>query len=137
MENPTWAMEVLKDLKEVGVSISIDDFGTGHSSLGRVRDFPVDRLKIDRAFIQRLDTHDGRAIASAIIAMAKSLALDVVAEGVEEAAHVKFLQDARCSFAQGFHLGRPVPAAEALRILRSSAEDEETTTIVRPKRRAP
>ena len=80
---------MLNELKAIGVGIAIDDFGTGYSSFARLRDFPIDRLKIDRAFIRQVQNcADDRAIAIAIIALAKILQLDVVAEGVEEFAAV-------------------------------------------------
>ena len=127
--------QVLNELKATGVHIAIDDFGTGYSSFARLRDFPIDRLKIDRAFIQRVQSSaDDRAIAIAIIALAKTLNIDVVAEGVEEFAQLMVLQEERCALAQGFLLGRPLPAAEALLFLRRVAQNSEGTRTQRLER---
>lgn len=103
----------LRELKALGVRISIDDFGTGWSSLEYLRSFPLDTLKIDRAFIADADASDGgAAIASAIIAMAHRLGLRVVAEGVERPAQLDFLRANHCDAAQGFLLAHPAPAEE-------------------------
>jgi EAL domain-containing protein (putative c-di-GMP-specific phosphodiesterase class I) len=113
MKDLAWAKQALADLKRLGVVLAIDDFGTGHSSLSRLRDLTVDALKIDRAFVRNIQTLDkDRAIVSAIIAMAKALKLEVVAEGVEDFAQMLFLQDEKCDQAQGYLLSRPLPVAE-------------------------
>ncbi len=135
MQNEGWAEQVLKELKLIGVDIAIDDFGTGYSSFSRLREFPIDRLKIDRAFVQRVQScGEDRAIAAAIIAMAKTLQLEVVAEGVEEFAQLMVLQEERCSLAQGFLLSRPLPAAEALQLLRRLSDSADGTRTQRLKR---
>jgi diguanylate cyclase (GGDEF)-like protein/PAS domain S-box-containing protein len=135
MQNEGWAEHVLKALKTIGVELAIDDFGTGYSSFSRLREFPIDRLKIDQAFVQRVQScGEDRAIAAAIIAMAKTLRLDVVAEGVEEFAQLMFLQDERCTLAQGFLLSRPLPATEALLLLRRLSENADGTRTQRLKR---
>jgi diguanylate cyclase (GGDEF)-like protein/PAS domain S-box-containing protein len=135
MRNEDWTLEVLKDLKAIGIEIAIDDFGTGYSSFGRLRDFPVDRLKIDRSFIQRLQTSgEDRAITGAIIAMAKTLNIDVVAEGIEEFPQLLFLQDEFCKQAQGFLLSQPLSAAETSRLLRRLAEEADGTRTQRLRR---
>ena len=111
----TGVREALVRLRSVGVRIAIDDFGTGYSMLARLRDFPLDTLKIDRSFIAEI--HDASAdapIVSATIAMARSLGLDVVAEGVEENAQLGFLRDAGCDMAQGFLLSRPIEADQVV-----------------------
>jgi EAL domain-containing protein (putative c-di-GMP-specific phosphodiesterase class I) len=125
---------VLRELKAIGVDIAIDDFGTGYSSFARLRDFPIDRLKIDRTFIRHVqNSADDRAIAIAIIAMAKTLQLDVVAEGVEEFAQLMVLQEERCTLAQGFLLSRPLPAADASQLLRRLAAGSDATRTQRLK----
>jgi diguanylate cyclase len=127
--------DVLKELKKIGVQIAIDDFGTGYSSFSRLKDFPIDRLKIDRAFVQHLHSKgEDQAIASAIIAMAKTLRLEVVAEGVEEPAQLMVLQDERCTLAQGFLLGRPLASREARLLLHRSADKTNETRSQRLKR---
>jgi len=117
MENVGDAREVLAALKQLGVAIAIDDFGTGYSSLGFLRDFPVDKLKIDKAFIAGIDaTPRDRAIATSAIALGKALGLRIVAEGVETGSQLAFLRAQGCDEAQGFYLSRPVPADEIPRL---------------------
>ena len=129
MQNEAWTEEVLKELKKIGVEIAIDDFGIGYSSFSRLKEFPIDRLKIDRSFVKHLHNKgEDQAIASAIIAMAKTLRLEVVAEGVEEFAQLMVLQDERCTLAQGFLLGRPLPPSEARLLLHRSADKADGTT---------
>ncbi|GAA4589295.1 diguanylate cyclase (GGDEF)-like protein/PAS domain S-box-containing protein [Actinoplanes octamycinicus] len=103
----------LDELRELGVKIAIDDFGTGYSSLGYLRDIPVDVLKIDRSFIDGL-VGNGRQqeLVNAVIQLGHTLGLRVVAEGVEEASQLTLLTVMGCKFAQGYHLGRPEPAAD-------------------------
>jgi len=112
---------ILRKLKSLGIRISIDDFGTGYSSLAYLRRFPIDTLKIDRAFIRDItsDTEDA-AITMAIISMAHSLKLEVIAEGVETTEQLDFLRANGCDQAQGFLLARPMPAAELASLFRGS-----------------
>jgi diguanylate cyclase (GGDEF)-like protein/PAS domain S-box-containing protein len=124
MTNEDWTRQVLGELKAIGVQISIDDFGTGYSSLGRLREFPIDRLKIDGSFIRRVQNNgEDRVIAATIIAMAKTLKLEVVAEGVEDLAQLLFLQEEHCTLVQGFFLSPPLTAAESGQLLRRLARD--------------
>jgi len=107
------AIAVMGRLRDVGVSLSIDDFGTGFSSLAYLKKFPVQALKIDRSFVQDILLNpEDAAIASAIISLGQSLNLEVIAEGVEEAAQADHLRQAGCGNAQGYYFGRPVPAVE-------------------------
>jgi diguanylate cyclase (GGDEF)-like protein/PAS domain S-box-containing protein len=103
----------LRELNRLGVSIAIDDFGTGYSSLSYIKKLPVQRIKIDQSFVRNMtqDPNDA-AIVRAIITLGRSLSLDVLAEGVETARQLQALRDCGCGFAQGFLLGRPVPAAD-------------------------
>ena len=112
MQDVGGALRMLDALKQLGPSIAIDDFGTGYSSLNYLKQFPIDVLKIDRSFVDGLPEgeQDGQ-IARAIIAMAHSLGLSVIAEGVEDQAQLDFLRDHGCDEVQGFYLGRPVSAA--------------------------
>ncbi|MES3023893.1 MAG: EAL domain-containing protein [Pseudomonadota bacterium] len=111
MNNPEEAARNLQALKQLGVLLSLDDFGTGYSSLAQLKRFPFDFVKIDRSFIAGLpDDAEDAAIAAAIIAMAHSLNLRVVAEGVETAAQRDFLRQLGCDELQGFFFSRPVPA---------------------------
>ncbi|MBV9496011.1 MAG: EAL domain-containing protein [Acidobacteria bacterium] len=108
MINTERTLTTLRGLREMGVRIAIDDFGTGHSSLNYLRSFPIDSVKIDQAFVHEIDeSRGGRAIVSAIIAMAHGLSLRVTAEGVETEAQAAFLAEAGCEEVQGFLFGRP------------------------------
>ncbi len=109
MVNAESALVMLKRLKALGVQISIDDFGTGYSSLSYLQRFPVDTLKVDRSFVGRLGLDpENREIVRAILALAHSLGLDVVAEGVEEQEQAKMLRALGCEFVQGFYFARPL-----------------------------
>ncbi len=108
----TAALAVLQRLHASRVSIAIDDFGTGYSSLGQLRKLPIDKVKIDRSFIDRLGSDkDSESIVRAAIALAHAMGMSVVAEGVETPAQLDFLREAGCEFAQGYLLGRPEPAS--------------------------
>lgn len=119
MENTEQAMAVMGSLKALGIAISIDDFGTGYSSLGYLKRFPIDSLKIDRAFVRDLATSPkDAAIIDAIAALARSLGLGLVAEGVEEAYQAEFLRERYCTELQGHLFGRPVPPEGIAEFLR-------------------
>ncbi|MFZ6779571.1 EAL domain-containing protein [Undibacterium sp. Ji83W] len=112
MQDVNSTLVALRALKKLGVSISLDDFGTGYSSLSYLRRFPIDELKIDKSFINDIhENPDDAAIASAIIAMALSLSLSVVAEGVEKKEQAELLRKMGCSQVQGYYFGRPMDAA--------------------------
>jgi diguanylate cyclase (GGDEF)-like protein/PAS domain S-box-containing protein len=103
----------LKALRDQGFPIAIDDFGTGYSSLGYLKRLPVDKVKLDRAFIRELpESQADSAIVKAVLAMAEGMGLDVVAEGVETKAQCQFLVDAGCGIVQGFYFARPLPVPE-------------------------
>ncbi len=105
-------LRTMRELRALGVRLALDDFGTGYSSLSRLRELPVDILKIDRAFISEVCNGGAdTALARAIIELGRALRLTVVAEGIENAEQVDRLQELDCQFGQGFHLGRPAPAA--------------------------
>ncbi|MBX9900549.1 MAG: EAL domain-containing protein, partial [Burkholderiaceae bacterium] len=111
MQDVSSTLVALRTLKNLGLSISLDDFGTGYSSLSYLRKFPIDELKIDKSFINDIHSNpDDAAIASAIIAMALSLGLRVVAEGVESKEQVDMLLQMGCTDVQGYFYGRPVDA---------------------------
>ncbi len=119
MADEVWAQKAINELKQLGISLAIDDFGTGYSSFGRLRHFSVDRLKIDRSFVSAVtECNDDRAIAAAIIAMSRSLRINVTAEGVENFPQLAFLQEQECQDAQGFLLSRPLAPEAARELLR-------------------
>ena len=123
------ATEILGRLKRLGVHLSLDDFGTGYSALSSLKLLPFDRLKIDRAFVQDLQNDaNARALATAIIAMARSLKLDIIAEGVETPAQLAFLREEGCDEMQGYLIGPPMSAEELEIVLRAQThEDSERT----------
>ena len=128
------ARTVLRELRATGVTIAIDDFGTGFSSLTQLQQLPVDEIKIDRSFVMRMETdHDDAVLVRSIIDLGRNLGLRVTAEGVETASAHRALRDLGCDFAQGFHVGRPVPAEECRRLL----EAAPATVPTEPARLAP
>ncbi len=115
MADAASAEKAIKELKDIGVKIAIDDFGTGYSSLSYLGRFPVDRLKIDQSFVRKIGSAPhADAIVTAIIAMASSLGLETVAEGVETEAERRFLEEHGCREAQGYLFSRPVPVESFL-----------------------
>jgi diguanylate cyclase (GGDEF)-like protein/PAS domain S-box-containing protein len=111
MVNADRSIALLTELRALGVRIALDDFGTGHSSLNYLRRFPIDRVKIDREFVNEIEVRrSSRAIIAAVIAMAHGLDLQVTAEGVETEAQVAFLREHGCEEVQGYLFGRPAPA---------------------------
>jgi diguanylate cyclase (GGDEF)-like protein/PAS domain S-box-containing protein len=113
MDNPTHAIEVLNRLKELGISISIDDFGTGYSSLSYLKKFPINTLKIDKSFVDGLpQDHDDVEISKAIMALAHSLKLNLIAEGVETSSQAEFLRSENCGLLQGYLYAKPMPATD-------------------------
>jgi EAL domain-containing protein (putative c-di-GMP-specific phosphodiesterase class I) len=118
MQHADVTVETLHALRDLGVGISIDDFGMGYSSLNYLKRFPITAVKIDRAFVNDLTTSDGdAAIVAAVISMARSLRLRVIAEGVETAEQFAFLRARHCDEAQGYYFSRPVLAEELGRML--------------------
>jgi EAL domain-containing protein (putative c-di-GMP-specific phosphodiesterase class I) len=118
MQDSSSTAVVLRSLKDLGVRLALDDFGTGYSSLSHLKGFPIDTLKIDRAFVTELTTNaDDASIVSAVITLGKSLQIRVVAEGVESAEQLAKLQDYRCPEGQGFYFGRAVAGDELVPLL--------------------
>ena len=140
MDNPEAAADFLKRLKKMGIRLAMDDFGTGYSSLGYLRRFPFDVLKIDRSFVQNIVSEpDDAVIAVAVIAMAHSLGLQVIAEGVEDESQMRYLRAHLCDEIQGYLFSQPLPAAElatfvrdprSLAVLTESSNREERTLLL-------
>ncbi|MBW3507341.1 bifunctional diguanylate cyclase/phosphodiesterase [Janthinobacterium sp. NKUCC06_STL] len=128
MDNVHANVELMRRLQEAGIHLSIDDFGTGYSSMSYLQRLPIDQLKIDRSFVHDLPG-EGEAIVTAIIAMAHSLHLKVVAEGVETLQQVEFLRKADCDNVQGFFFARPMTAAQLTALL-LERRDWSTRTIL-------
>ncbi|MCQ4086505.1 bifunctional diguanylate cyclase/phosphodiesterase [Saccharibacillus sp. JS10] len=113
MMEPAISIEIMNRLKRLGIRLSLDDFGTGYSSLSYLSVLPISRLKIDRSFVMRIEESDNeRAIVNTIIAMAYSLGMDVIAEGIETKGQLEILTDQRCLEFQGYYFSRPVPAVD-------------------------
>ena len=120
MQNPERAVTTLTRVRDLGISVAIDDFGTGYSSLGYLKRFPIDTVKIDRSFIKDLPHDaDDAAITRAVIAMAGSLHIRVIAEGVETRDQLEFLRAHDCDECQGYYLSRPLPAPELVALARA------------------
>lgn len=121
LPNPAETRRILNKMTAMGMTIAIDDFGTGYSSLAYLRDFPIDYLKIDRSFVNDIpNDKNAGTIVNTIVAMAKSLGLDVIAEGVETSAQFGFLRDSGCDEAQGYYFGKPMTPADAQALLADS-----------------
>ena len=113
-------MRPVQAVRQVGIRVAIDDFGTGYSSLGYLRKFPLDALKIDQSFVRQISTAgEDTAIVSAVIGMARSLKLRVIAEGVETIEELEFLRARHCHEAQGYYFSRPVPPEQFAKLLKT------------------
>lgn len=135
MQDDERAVHAIRQLQAIGVEIAIDDFGTGHSSLARLSNLPVNRLKIDRAFVRRAHTSSAdNAIATAMISMARTLNIEVVAEGIEEMGQLLLLQERDCDLGQGFLLSRPLHSAQVRQLLRRAAAEAGSTPTQRLRR---
>ena len=120
MEDTKVSSGTLEELRAMGLSVSVDDFGTGYSSLGYLKRFPLDTLKIDQSFVRDIPIDpDSAAIANSIIALARSLRLNVVAEGVETVEQLSFLREVDCDEIQGYLFSEPLPPDDFKELLRS------------------
>ncbi|CAM4348853.1 bifunctional diguanylate cyclase/phosphodiesterase [Pseudoalteromonas ostreae] len=119
MDELSMVIETLQDLKEFGIEVAIDDFGTGFSSLSYLQKLPLDRLKIDRAFVKDLPEKDSGAIAKLVIALGAQLGLKTIAEGVETQAQADFLKQLGCDEVQGFMYAKPMPEVELIQYIES------------------
>jgi EAL domain-containing protein (putative c-di-GMP-specific phosphodiesterase class I) len=122
------ATSILRQIKNLGVHVAMDDFGTGYSSLSYLQSFPFDKIKIDQAFIAKLDSNtQSAAIVQAILGLGRSLKLPVIAEGVETAAQLAFLTEEGCDEVQGYLIGRPHPIAHYSGVV--SGVDAKSATV--------
>ncbi len=122
MQNVDYAIGILKMLKEMGLKVALDDFGIGYSSLSYLKRFPIDMLKIDRTFVKGVpEAREDTAIIAAIIALAHSMGMKVIAEGVEDKKQLLFLHSLGCDEIQGFYFSRPQPAAKIQKLLEKGA----------------
>jgi EAL domain-containing protein (putative c-di-GMP-specific phosphodiesterase class I) len=126
MEDSESNRSMLDSFSKMGVRLAIDDFGTGHSSLSYLKRFNIDTLKVDRSFVSSLpESGEDKAIATAVIALARSLDMSVVAEGVETLAQAEMLRDLGCDEMQGYLLSRPLPATALVDWLKLRLRDEQ------------
>ncbi|HYH92062.1 MAG TPA: EAL domain-containing protein [Candidatus Saccharimonadales bacterium] len=121
MDQSEAGVRALRELRELGVRLVLDDFGTGYSSLAYLKHLPLDTIKIDRTFVVGIDEPADRSIVDAVIALAHGLGIGVVAEGIETEAQLEGLRELGCDLGQGYLFSRPVPAAEARKLLRPAA----------------
>ena len=126
MNNAEQAAETVKQLREMGIRVSIDDFGTGYSSLSYLHHFPIDTLKVDRSFINRIGAEkENGEIVQTIINLAYNLGMEVVAEGVETAEQLEFLREIQCGYCQGFFYSRPLNSVAAEEMIGDLAQTKE------------
>ena len=122
--------EIIRELQHMGVQLSVDDFGTGYSSLSYLKRFPVQRLKIDKSFVDNVGRRkDSDAIIRAVTGIAESLGIETVAEGVETAETAQILRELGCTLGQGYYFSRPLPGREFTAWMR---ENEQGLTV-RPR----
>jgi diguanylate cyclase (GGDEF)-like protein/PAS domain S-box-containing protein len=129
MKRAEFTASVLQAVRERGVQVALDDFGTGYSSLSYLRKFPVDALKIDQSFVRQISGGDDTTIVTAVIGMARSLKLRVVAEGVETPEEADFLRTHECDQAQGYYFSRPVPPQQFAGLLRAGIQKRMVSVV--------
>jgi EAL domain-containing protein (putative c-di-GMP-specific phosphodiesterase class I) len=133
MHDPRQVIRLLHELKRSGIVLAIDDFGTGHSSLAYLKQFPIDKLKIDQSFVRNIseDSHDA-AIAHAIIELGHALGLKVIAEGIESEEQQQLLDSMECDEGQGYLFGRPLTAREFEQLLQQHHDPEHSPQNTKP-----
>jgi diguanylate cyclase len=126
MSDPEESVNILKQLSQMGVLVSVDDFGTGYSSMSYLQRFPIDKLKIDRTFINDVtSSNDDASIVSAIVSLGHTLKLKVIAEGVETPEQLEFLQMLGCDQYQGYHHSAAMPASEFAELIRHGGQAQK------------
>jgi EAL domain-containing protein (putative c-di-GMP-specific phosphodiesterase class I) len=135
-------LHILRQIKSLGVTIAIDDFGTGYSSLSTLREFPFDKIKLDRSFMNEVEhNQQAKAVVRAVLSLGKTLEIKVLAEGVETAHQLAILRTEGCDEAQGYLLGKPQPIAQILSALANvgnsnvAIASQESVAAARPKKR--
>ena len=123
-------LSTLEQLRSLGARISVDDFGTGYSSLAYLKQFPLNTLKIDKAFIDDMRTARGRNMVDTIMTIAHNLSLNVVAEGVEDDEQLDMLRKLRCDVIQGYHYSKPLSAAELSQFLLQLKQQRSKPALV-------
>jgi EAL domain-containing protein (putative c-di-GMP-specific phosphodiesterase class I) len=132
MSDPETAQRIINEMRAIGIRISLDDFGTGQSSLGRLRDFSFDKVKIDRSFISALgEDTQSEHIVTAILNMCQALELEVIAEGIETAEQAEILAGLGCIDGQGYFFGRPADPQTTLGYFREAEMSEDGTLTCR------
>lgn len=130
MKNAEQAIKTVKDLRDMGIRVSIDDFGTGYSSLSYLHRFPIDTLKVDRSFINRIGAEGEHSeIIQTIIKLAANLGMDVVAEGVESEEQLNFLKDMNCEFGQGYYYSKPLDSNAAFALVEKFSQTNQAKNI--------
>jgi len=130
MEDSKQTIKMLHSIRKMGVKLAIDDFGTGYSSLSYLKRFPIDKIKIDRSFVKGIPSdREDMALTRAMIVMAHSLHLEVVAEGVETEEQLSFLHRQACSIAQGYHISRPLPLVEIQKLVQDRKQKEDNSPM--------
>jgi diguanylate cyclase len=125
MKNPHRSYAILEEIHALGITIALDDFGTGYSSLNQLNKYPIDLIKIDKSFIDEIpEKEDDTVVTKSIIALAKSLQIPVLAEGVETEAQREFLQSEGCDFAQGYLISRPLNESSLFNYLKILSDAE-------------
>lgn len=121
IESVDKALQCIDEIREIGVQIAVDDFGTGYSSLGYLNRFPANLLKIDKSFIDKMNTSDSsRQYVAAIISIGHIMSFDVISEGVEEPDQLETLREISCDYIQGYIWGRPLSAEDAEKLVSDS-----------------
>ena len=128
LENPDNTLKVMQRLKALGVRLTVDDFGSGYASLGYLKTFPFDGLKMDRSYMKDFPhSQQAHSIVNGIIGLGKAFSLVITAEGIESAEQFAELQAIACDEGQGYFLGRPMPAGDFVRLLETADETDKET----------